>query len=78
MTPKTAPPKGKSGAKQRKPKQQKTTDRDGGLERLYARVSPKVKTTIDAAAAADGRSTMNYVERMINQRAEALDKKRGK
>lgn len=77
MAQKTAPAKGKrsrSGAKRSKAPV-KTTDRDGGLERLYARVTPKVKATIDAAAAADDRSTMKYVERLLTKHAESLQKK---
>jgi predicted HicB family RNase H-like nuclease len=77
MAQKTAPAKGKKGkaaAKQGKPPVS-TVDRDGGLERLYARVTPAVKKIIDAAADADDRSTMKYVERLINKHAEALQKK---
>lgn len=77
MAQKTAPPKGKKGkaAAKRGKAPVSTVDRDGGLERLYARVTPEVKAIIDAAALADDRSTMKYVERLINKHAENLQKK---
>lgn len=81
MTPSTAPAKGKKGkaARKRGKAPVSTVDRDGGLERLYARVTPEVKAVIDQAAAEDDRSTMKYVERLINKHAADLQrKKKGK
>lgn len=72
MAPKTAPKKGKGGAKKGTTP---TVNRDGGLERLYARVTPEVKKVIDQAAIEDDRSTMKYVERLIIKHAESLKRK---
>jgi uncharacterized protein (DUF1778 family) len=74
MSGKTVQPKSKGRASKGKTKK----GIDNGLDRLYARVKPEVKEIIDEAAREDGRSTMNYVERLLTKHAESLKKKKGK
>lgn len=71
----TAPPKkGKAG--KAKPKATaKTTDRDNGLERVYARLEPADKKLLDKLAADDERSTMKYLERLIRKHLDQIRKK---
>jgi hypothetical protein len=77
MTPKTArPPSKKAGGK--KSGTPKTVARDGGLERIYARLSHEDKADLDRFAREDERSTMKYVERLIKSHLDQKRKKQGK
>jgi hypothetical protein len=78
MAAKTAqPPKRKSGGKA-KDTTPKTVERDGGLHRVYARLTKEDKDTLDQLAAADERSTMKYLERLIRKHCEQARAKQGK
>lgn len=93
MTTKTAQPprktKAKSGGKA-KPKQttnaeklkvrsvSKTVERDGGLYRVYARLELHDKETLDQLATEDGRSSMNYLERLLKKHCEQARQKKTK
>lgn len=75
MAPSTAKPRQKK-ATAGKSSPSKTTDRDNGLERVYARLEPADKKLLDELAADDERSTMKYLERLIRRHLETERKKR--
>lgn len=76
MTSPTAPSKkGKAGKAKAKTTTGKTTDRDNGLERVYARLEPDDKKLLDQLASDDERSTMKYLERLIRKHLDQVRKK---